>query len=89
MESQEKHISETLKEIVVKGHKENYEIVFMMIKDEYKGINVYKIYSMVKKDGEIIDINESHSTYSERDAENYFDLLVDTYLRYRYAKIVK
>ena len=89
MESQEMHVSETLKEIVVKGHKENYEIVFMMLKDEYKGINVYQVYSMVKKDGKIIDINESQSTYSERDAGNYFDLLVDTYLRYRYAKIVK
>lgn len=89
MENQKMHVSETLKEIVVKGHKENYEIVFMMLKDEYKGINVYQVYSMVKKDGKIIDINESQSTYSERDAGNYFDLLVDTYLRYRYAKIVK
>ena len=89
MENQKMHVSETLKEIVVKGHKENYEIVFMMLKDEYKGINVYQVYSMVKKDGKIIDINESQSTYSERDAGNYFDLLVNTYLRYRYAKIVK
>lgn len=89
MENEEKNITETLKEIVVKGHKENYEIVFMMIKDEYKGINVYQVYSMVKKDGKIIDINESLSTYSERDAGNYFDMLVNTYLRYRYAKIVK
>lgn len=89
MENEEKNITETLKEIVVKGHKENYEIVFMMIKDRYKGINVYQIYSMVKKDGKIIDINESQSTYSERDAGNYFDMLVNTYLRYRYAKIVK
>ena len=89
MENEEKNITETLKEIVVKGHKVNYEIVFMMIKDEYKGINVYQVYSMVKKDGKIIDINESLSTYSERDAGNYFDMLVNTYLRYRYAKIVK
>lgn len=89
MENQKMHVSETLKEIVVKGHKENYEIVFMMLKDEYKGINVYQVYSMVKKDGKIIDVNESQSTYSERDAENYFNLLVNTYLRYRYAKIVR
>lgn len=89
MENEEKNITETLKEIVVKGYKENYEIVFMMIKDRYKGINVYQVYSMVKKDGKIIDINESQSTYSERDAVNYFDMLVNTYLRYRYAKIVK
>lgn len=89
MENEKKNITETLKEIVVRGHKKNYEIVFMMIKDEYKGINVYQVYSMVKKDGKIIDINESHSTYNERDAGNYFDLLVNTYLRYRYAKIVK
>lgn len=89
MESKEMHVSEKLKEIVVKGHKENYEIVFMMMKDEYRGINVYQVYSMVKKDGKIIDINESQSTYSERDAGNYFDMLVNTYLRYRYAKIIK
>ena len=80
---------ETLKEIVVKGHHKNFEIVFMMVKDEYKGINVYQVYSMVKKDGKIIDINESQSSYSERDAGNYFDMLVNTYLRYKYAKIVK
>lgn len=89
MESKEMHVSEKLREIVVEGHHKNFEVVFMMIKDEYKGINVYQVYSMVKKDGKIIDINESQSTYSERDAGNYFDLLVNTYLRYRYAKIVK
>ena len=83
------HVSEKLREIVVKGHHKNFEIVFMMVKDEYKGINVYQVYSMVKKDGKIIDINESQSSYSERDAGNYFDMLVNTYLRYRYAKIVK
>lgn len=89
MESEMHGKVETLKEIVVKGHHENFEIVFMMIKEEYKGINVYQVYSMLRKDGKIIDINESQSTYSERDAGNYFDMLVNTYLRYRYAKIVK
>lgn len=89
MESQEMHVSEKLKEIVVNGYRKGFEVVFMMIKDEYKGINVYQVYSMVKKDGKIIDINESQSSYSERDAGNYFDMLVNTYLRYRYAKIVK
>ena len=89
MEDRVKNMAEKLKEIVVKGHKKNYEIDFMMLKDEYKGINVYKVYSMVKKDGKIIDVNESQSTYSERDAGNYFDMLVNTYLRYRYAKIIK
>ena len=89
MESKGKNMTETLKEIVVKGHHKNFEIVFMMIKDEYKGINVYQVYSLLKKDGKIIDIDESLSTYSKNDAENFFDLLVNTYLRYRYAKIVK
>ena len=89
MENRVKNMAETLKEIVVKGHHKNFEIVFMMIKDEYKGINVYQVYSLLKKDGKIIDIDESLSTYSKRDAESYFDLLVNTYLRYRYAKIVK
>lgn len=89
MESQEKNMAETLKEIVVKGHHKNFEIVFMMMKNEYKGINVYQVYSLLKKDGKIIDIDESLSTYSKHDAENYFDLLVNTYLRSRYAKIIK
>lgn len=80
---------EKLKEIVVKGYHKGFEVVFMMIKDEYKGINVYQVYSMLRKDGKIIDIDESQSSYSERDAGNYFNLLVNTYLRYRYAKIVK
>lgn len=80
---------ETLKEIVVNGYRKGFEVVFMMVKDEYKGINVYQVYSMLKKDGKIIDIDESFSTYNERDARKYFDMLVDTYLRYRYAKIIK
>ena len=80
---------ERLKEIVVNGYRKGFEVVFMMVKDKYKGINVYQVYSMVKKDGKIIDINESQSSYSERDAGNYFDMLVNTYLRYRYAKIIK
>lgn len=80
---------ETLKEIVVNGYRKGFEVVFMMVKDEYKGINVYQVYSMLKKDGKIIDIDESFGTYSERDARKYFDMLVNTYLRYRYAKIVK
>lgn len=80
---------EKLKEIVVNGYRKGFEVVFMMVKDEYKGINVYQVYSMLKKDGKIIDIDESLSSYSERDAGNYFDMLVNTYLRYRYAKIVR
>ena len=80
---------EILKEIVVNGHRKGFEVVFMMVKDEYKGINVYQVYSLLKKDGKIIDIDESQSSYSERDAGNYFDMLVNAYLRYRYAKIVR
>ena len=80
---------EILKEIVVNGHSKGFEIVFMMIKDEYKGISVYKVHSILRKDGEIIDIDESICSYSERDVENFFNLLVDTYLRNRCAKIVK
>lgn len=89
MENEKHGKVETLKKIVVNGHHKGFEVVFMMLKGKYKGINVYQVYSMLKKDGKIIDINESQSTYSERDAENYFDMLVNTYLRYRYAKIVK
>lgn len=86
----EKHGNvEALKEIVVNGYRKGFEVVFMMVKDQYKGINVYQVYSMLRKDGKIIDINESQSTYSEHDAGYYFDMLVNTYLRYRYAKIVK
>lgn len=89
MENEKHGKVETLKEIVVNGHSKGFEVVFMMVRDEYKGINVYQVYSMMRKDGKIIDIDESLSSYSERDAGNYFDMLVNTYLRYRYAKIVK
>ncbi len=89
MENEKYGKVERLKEIVVNGYRKGFEVVFMMVKDEYKGINVYQVYSVLRKDGKIIDVDESLSTYSERDAENYFDLLVNTYLRYRYAKIVK
>lgn len=88
MENEKYGKVEKLKEIVVNGYRKGFEVVFMMVKHEYKGISVYEVYSMVKKDGKIIDINESQSSYSERDAGDYFDMLVNTYLRYRYAKIV-
>lgn len=89
MENEKHGKVERLREIVVNGYRKGFEVVFMMVKDEYKGINVYQVYSMLKKDGKVIDINESLSSYSERDAGKYFDMLVNTYLRYRYAKIVK
>lgn len=89
MENEKHGKVEILKEIVVNGYRKGFEVVFMMVKDEYKGINVYQVYSMLRKDGKIIDIDESQSTYSGHNARNYFDMLVNTYLRYRYAKIVK
>lgn len=89
MENEKHGKVETLKEIVVNGHHKGFEVVFMMIKDEYKGISVYQVHSMLRKDGKIIDIDEILCSYSEHDAGNYFDMLVNTYLRYRYAKIVK
>ena len=89
MGNYKKNKTEILKEVMVKGHHKNFEVVFMMMKNEYKGINVYRVYAILKKDGKIIDIDESQSTYSKHDAEDYFDLLVNTYLRHRYVKIIK
>ena len=89
MKNYKKNKTEILKEIMVKGHHKNFEVVFMMMKNEYKGINVYRVYAILKKDGKIIDIDESLSTYGKHTAENYFDMLVNTYLRQRYAKIIK
>ena len=89
MKNYKKNKMEILKEIMVKGHHKNFEVVFTMMKNEYEGISVYRVYSMLKKNGEMIDIDESISTFSKHDAEDYFDLLVNTYLRYRYAKKIK
>lgn len=88
MENEKHGMVEKLKEIVVNGHHKGFEVVFMMIKNEYKGINIYQVFSMLKKDGEVIDMDESRRTYSKRDAGKYFDMLVNAYLHYRYAKIV-
>lgn len=89
MGNRKKNMTETLKKIMVQGHHKNFEIEFVLTKHEYKGIGIYRTYAILKKDGKIIDIDESLSTYSRHDAINYFDLLVNTYLRYRYAKIIK
>lgn len=89
MKNYKKNKTETLKKIMVKGHHKNFEIEFMLIKHEYNGISVYRTYAMLKKDEKIIDIDVSFSTFSKHDAINYFDMLVNTYLRYRYAKIIK
>ena len=89
MKNYKKNKTEILKEIMVKGRHKNFEIVFMIKKNEYEGISIYRVYAMLKQNGKIIDIVESLSTYSKHDAEDFFDLLVNTYLRYRYAKIIK
>lgn len=89
MKNYKKDKTETLKKIMVKGHHKNFKIEFMLIKHEYNGISVYRTYTMLKKDEKIIDIDVSFSTFSKHDAINYFDMLVNTYLRYRYAKIIK
>lgn len=89
MKNYKKDKTETLKKIMVKGHHKNFEIEFILIKHEYNGISVYRTYTMLKKDEKIIDIDVSFSTFSRHDAINYFDMLVNTYLRYRYAKIIK
>lgn len=89
MKNYKKNKIETLKKIMVQGHHKSFTIEFMLIKYEYSGISVYRVYAMLKKNGEMIDIDESLSTYSKHDAEDYFDMLVNTYLRYRYAKIIK
>ena len=89
MKNYKKNKTETLKKIMVKGHHKNFEIEFMLIKHEYNGISIYRTYAMLKKNEKIIDIDISFSTFSRHDAINYFDMLVNTYLRYRYAKIIK
>lgn len=89
MKNYKKNKIELLKKIMVQGHHKNFKVVFIMTKNEYEGISVYRVYAMLKKNEEMIDIDESLSTYSKHDAEDYFDLLVNTYLRYRYAKIIK
>ena len=89
MKNYKKNKTETLKKIMVKGRHKNFEIEFMLIKHEYNGISIYRTYAMLKKDEKIIDIDVSFSTFSRHDAINYFDMLVNTYLRYRYAKIIK
>ena len=89
MENKKKCMTETLKEIMVKGHHKNFEVVFKMVRYKYKGICTYQVYSILKKDSKIIDIDESLSTYGRDTATSYFDMLVNTYLRHRYAKIIK
>ena len=89
MKNYKKNKIEILKKIMVEGHHKNFEIEFMLTKNEYEGISVYRVYAMLKKNGEMIDIDVSFSTFSRHDAINYFDMLVNTYLRYRYAKIIK
>ena len=89
MGNRKKNTCETLKEIMVKGHHKNFEVVFKMTRYNYRGINIYQVYSLLKKDGKIIDIDESLSTYGRDTATSYFDMLVNAYLRHRYVKIIK
>lgn len=89
MGNKKKNTVETLKEVMVKGHHKSFEVVFKMTRYNYKGINTYQVYSLLKKDGKIIDIDESLSTYGKHTAEEYFNLLLDSYLHQRYVKIIK
>ena len=89
MENKKKNTVETLKEVMVKGHHKSFEVVFKMTRHNYEGINTYQVYSLLKKDGKIIDIDESLSTYAKHTAEEYFNLLLDSYLHNRYVRIIK
>lgn len=81
MKGQEKHKAEILKSVVVENHKKKSEMVFIMMGDTYKGVTLYKVYSMSKEDGGNIGIKDTEDTYNERIANHYFNLLISTYLR--------
>lgn len=81
MEEQKKHKTEILKSVIVENHKKKSEMVFIMMKDTYGGVTLYKVYSMLKEDGGSVGIKETEDTYNEHVAKHYFNLLVGTYLR--------
>lgn len=89
MEEQKKHEIEILKSILAENNKKKSEMFFIMMKDTYEGVTLYKVYSMLKKDRENIVIKEIEETYNGRIADHYFNLLVNTYLRKGYVKIIK
>ena len=89
MEEQKKHETEILKCILAENHKKNSEIFFIMMKDTHEGVTLYRVYSMLKENNRNIVIKETEETYNERVAKHYFNLLVNTYLRKGYEKIIK
>lgn len=71
--------TEKLRETVVKGHGKYFEIVITQLKESYKGVSVYKVFSELKYDGEHLDIIEYNSTYDRKESEGYFFMLERKY----------
>ena len=71
--------AEKLRETVVKGSCKRYEIVITQLKESYKGVSVYRVFSELKYDGENIDVIEYNSTYDGKESEGYFYMLERKY----------
>lgn len=79
MQTLEKIKMEKLRETVVKGYDKDFEIVIMQLKQSYKGVSIYKVFSELKYNGELFDIIESYVTYSRNKSESYFSRLEKRY----------
>lgn len=88
MGSLEKIKMEKLRETVVKGYDKDFEIVIMQLKQSYKGVSIYKVFSELKYDGELFDIIESYVTYNRKKSESYFSRLEKRYPESRLTRKV-
>lgn len=75
-----------LKETVIQGHEKDFKIVLTQLKESYKGISVYKIYSELKHNGELFDMIDFHITYNRKKSDRYFNMLET---RYPDVKIIR
>lgn len=79
MESLEKIKIKKLKETIIQGHEKDFKIVLTQLKESYKGIRVYKIYSELKHNGELFDMIDFHITYNKQKSDRYFNILETRY----------
>lgn len=71
--------TEKMRETVIKSNGKCFEIVITQLKESYKGVSVYKVFSELKYDGEYLDIIEYNSTYDRKESEGYFYMLERKY----------
>ena len=75
MESLEKIKIKKLKETIIQSYSKKFNIVLTQLKQTYGDISVYKVFTMIKYDGEIPRFLKPNVTSSKEISDRFFSKL--------------